>query len=94
MKNPLDRVYRDCDRKKKAEYNQRIIDVERGTFTPLYLYYNRRNESGMLTIQQKASRADRSKAQGALQRSYATHSDESEICLAPSDACGSARRAW
>ena len=35
MKNPLDRVYRDCDRKKKAEYNQRIFDEERGTFTPL-----------------------------------------------------------
>ena len=35
MTKPLDRVYKDCERKKKGEYNQRIIDVERGSFTPL-----------------------------------------------------------
>ena len=28
MKNPLDRVYKDCDRKKKVEYNLRIFDEE------------------------------------------------------------------
>ena len=35
MTKPLNRVYKDCERKKKCDYNQRIIDVERGTFTPL-----------------------------------------------------------
>ena len=35
FQKPTSQIYREHEREKKNKYNQRVIDIEKGTFTPL-----------------------------------------------------------
>ena len=46
----LQQIYRNHENEKKRLYSRRVLDIEQGTFTPLYFHVNGRYGKGMLAI--------------------------------------------
>ena len=89
MQKQLKAVYVGAEKEKKAKYNQRVIDIEKGTFTPTCIYDFWWDGSGMPAIQQAIGRTDIAEEEGGVQPRDAAHSMQPAFRVAPGNfGCG------